>query len=109
MNLSPANYTLIRFLTGRTKASIRRAYSPPFKGGVAAPSRKCCEATLEGADGVVGRAPCFKTHSAMSLVSDHPGRAITEWILFLNGPATPPFQGGTWRLAICARLGELPS
>ena len=25
----------------------------PCKGGVAAPSRKCCEATFEGADGVV--------------------------------------------------------
>ena len=38
--------------------------TPPFEGGVAAPSRKCCEATLEGADGVVARAPCFKTASA---------------------------------------------
>lgn len=30
-----------------------QAYSPPWKGGVAAPSRECCKATETGADGLV--------------------------------------------------------
>src|SRR6266436_1481077 len=91
MNLSPANYTLISFLTGRTKASMRRAYSPPFEGGVAAPSIKCCEATSKGADGVVAHAPCFKTHSASCLVSDHPGRAFSERVILVDGHGHPSF------------------
>src|SRR2546428_589772 len=50
--------------SGRKRDRIRRVYSPPSEGGVAAPSIKCCEATLKGADGVVTHAPCFKTHFA---------------------------------------------
>src|SRR5437899_233731 len=46
---------------------------------------------LKGADGVVDDGPCFKTHSYL-LVSDHPGRATSERVLFLDGTATPPSE-----------------
>src|SRR5437867_12901066 len=50
---------------GRTRAKegvneFAKGYSPPHRGGVAAPSKKRCEASFEGADGAVSRAQCFE-------------------------------------------------
>jgi hypothetical protein len=32
--------------------------------------------------------------------TDHPGRATSDWIHFIDGAATPPFQGGEF----CSKL-----
>jgi len=60
---------------------VSRMHSPPCKGGVDATSRKWCEATLFGADGVVAH----KLGSGNALlrracVSDHPVCA-EQWTL----------------------------
>src|SRR6267142_7223810 len=70
---------------------LRRGYSAPGRGGVDAPSRRCREATFEGAAGVVSSA---KTSARRS---DHPVCAASVAArLFLNGAATPPVPGGEY-------------
>ena len=43
-------------------------------------------------------------------MSDHPGRANSERILFLDGTATPPFQGGEsiFYILVSFELGNTP-
>src|SRR5437879_8021444 len=69
------------------RVELRRGCSPPGTGGVDAPSRKCCEASIErrGRGGQFGET--FR-------VSDHPVCAASERDRLLNGAATPPLRGG---------------
>ena len=68
-------------------------YSPPHRGGVDAPSRRCCEATFErrGRGGL---------KQANVLFSDHPVCASKERDHFLTGAFTPPLEeGNTFRFS----------
>ena len=59
------------------KDYVREAYSPPFEGGVDATSRKCREATFDGADRVVAFDQMFQKRVLKhSILSDHPVCAI---------------------------------
>src|SRR5437867_10693821 len=44
-----------------------------------------------------------ETHSETRLVSDHPVRAFSERIYFVNGASTPPCQGGE---CVCPVIGD---
>jgi len=53
--------------------------SPPDTGGVAAPSRNRCEASFNGADGVVGTAEVPRNALfTRGSILDHPGRSDKE-------------------------------
>src|SRR5467141_2631823 len=99
-------------------------YSPPCEGGVAAPSIKCCEATLEGADGEgvnelagerlnsppkLGGVPARPSSSTKGRAGGVvPKQVVARFYLgttpsapalvasrhFINGAATPPNLGG---------------
>src|SRR5467141_2652694 len=99
-------------------------YSPPCEGGVAAPSIKCCEATLEGADGEgvnelagerlnsppkLGGVPARPSSSAKGRAGGVvPKQVVARFYLgttpsapalvasrhLINGAATPPNLGG---------------
>src|SRR4030095_10662394 len=80
-----------------------RGYSRPGKGGVDATSRKCCEASFVGADGVVA-------HEKHHGVSDHPVcAAFVAPRLLLNRAATPPLQGGEYSPDSHASILFIPS
>src|SRR5258708_327152 len=76
--------------------------SPPKLGGVAAPQRKCREASLAGADGVV----LFRNHPQTGWFSSgttrRRGGSLQEppadgVVLFRNHPQTGWFSSGTTR------------
>src|SRR5881409_3923872 len=62
-----------------------KANSPPWKGGVAAPLRKCREASLAGADGVVG-----SSHRLSEVERTTPSAPAKERDHLLDGASTPP-------------------
>src|SRR5437867_7227737 len=64
-----------------------RTHSPPCKGGVAARSRKCCEATLVRADGVVRSAKSLGLKSSAELTT--PSAALRRLRDFLLMPQPP--------------------
>src|SRR5438105_15391500 len=64
-----------------------RTHSPPCKGGVAARSRKCCEATLVRADGVVRSAKSLGLKSFAELTT--PSAALRRLRAFLLMPQPP--------------------
>src|SRR5262245_41387388 len=70
----------------------RERNSPPRLGGVAAPVRKCCEATKAQ----TGWLSKFKQNSLLELV-DHPVRSSGCFAPFLDLAATPPNLGGELR------------
>src|SRR5438132_1430110 len=63
------------------------AYSPPCKGGVDARSRKCREATLVRADGVVSSAKSLGLKSFAELTT--PSAALRRLRAFLLMPQPP--------------------
>jgi hypothetical protein len=75
-------------------------HSPPDIGGVDATSRRSREASLNGADGVVGEWNLFQKRIPKTFVNpNHPVcAAAVAAHLFLDGAATPP-----------ASRGELPA
>src|SRR5437867_1236804 len=78
---------------------VRRGYSPPGTGGVDAPSRKCREATFEGAAGVVSSAKTWARRS------DHPVCAASVASrLFISCAATPPVPGGEYARLTMLRI-----
>jgi len=67
-----------------------RELSPPHRGGVAARSRKRCEASLARADGVV-----FNLNKNSVEFDHHPVRSIKDASrYFVEVAATPPRGGG---------------
>src|SRR3989454_5785041 len=65
----------------------RRGCSPPRRGGVAAPSKKCCEATFEGADGVVSPGERFKKqHLPKMTTPSAPLRLLRVFFLLAQPP-----------------------
>src|SRR5438105_15657108 len=64
-----------------------RTHSPPCKGGVAAGSRKCREATLVRADGVVRSAKSLGLKSFAELTT--PSAALRRLRAFLLMPQPP--------------------
>ena len=65
--------------------------SPPQRGGVDATSKRCREATFEGADGVV-------RHEEHFGLPDHPVcNAKKAMQHFIDAAATPPVSGGEFR------------
>jgi hypothetical protein len=62
-----------------------RVGSPPKLGGVAAPPRKCCEASIEGADGVVP-----KTYASTLRVRNHPAALRPSPLLTPEGSPPAP-------------------
>jgi hypothetical protein len=64
-----------------------RVGSPPKLGGVAAPPRKCCEASLEGADGVVP-----KTYASTLRVRNHPAPLRASPLLTQEGSPPAPIN-----------------
>src|SRR5215471_13857410 len=74
-------------------------HSPPDTGGVAATSRRSCEASFNGADGVVGNGTSSKERIPKHFGNpDHPVcAAAVASHLFLDGAASPPVSGGEWR------------
>jgi hypothetical protein len=75
--------------------------SPPDIGGVDATSRKSCEASFNGADGVVRHDETFRH-------ANHPVcAAAVASHLFLDGAATP-MSGGEWRGQFIYTFHERP-
>src|SRR5215470_18027031 len=74
--------------------------SPPDIGGVAAPSRKRCEATATAQTGWLGVPKCFGMPSLEEVVpfSTTPSAPLKEASrLLLDVASTPPMSGGEWR------------
>src|SRR5215472_2018240 len=73
--------------------------SPPDTGGVAAPSRKRCEATAAAQTGWLGSPKCFGMRSSEEVpFSTTPSAPLKEASrLLLNVASTPPMSGGEWR------------
>src|SRR5215467_5926940 len=73
-------------------------HSPPDTGGVAAPSRKRCEATAAAQTGWSGLPKCFKMHSLKEVpLSTTPAAPLKEASrLLLDVASTPPMSGGEW-------------
>src|SRR5215471_1741224 len=71
-------------------------HSPPDTGGVAATSRRSCEASFNGADGVVGNGTSSKERIPKHFGNpNHPVcAAAVASHLFIDGAATPPISGG---------------
>jgi hypothetical protein len=63
----------------------RDGSSPPKLGGVAAPPTKCCEASVDGADGVVP-----KTYASKSRLRNHPAALRATPLLTQEGSLSPP-------------------
>src|SRR5215467_6010893 len=73
--------------------------SPPDTGGVAAPSRKRCEATEAAQTGWLGLPKCFGMR-CLEVVrfSTTPSAPLKEALRFLLDVASnPPMSGGEWR------------
>jgi glycosyltransferase involved in cell wall biosynthesis len=79
----------------REAVEMGRDFSPPLRGGVAARSRKRCEATLFRADGVV-----FGTANHVATPSTTPSASVSERDHFLDAAASPPQRGGEVSAAI---------
>src|SRR5215469_13076373 len=73
--------------------------SPPGTGGVAAPSRKRCEATAAARTGWSGLPKCFGMHSLRRFpFPTTPSAPLKEASrLLLDVASTPPMSGGEWR------------
>src|SRR5215467_11142839 len=75
--------------------------SPPVSGGVAAPSRKRCEATAAAQTGWLGLTKCFRVHflekGAFSTTPSAPLKEASR--LLLDVASTPPVSGGECRAA----------
>src|SRR5256885_14074587 len=83
----------IRGFTG-VKRLLSSAYSPPCKGGEAAPSRGSPVPKRRGRGGR-SQTMFSECESRTLLVSDHPVCAASVASHhFINGAATPPLQGG---------------
>jgi hypothetical protein len=94
--------------------------SPPDTGGVAAPSRKRCEASLTAQTGWSGSTNCFRMRSLeevpslkgcalASACASRPSAPLKEASrLLLDVAATPPMSGGEWRTPFIAisRIGS---
>src|SRR5215475_13625748 len=79
--------------------SISGCYSPPGTGGVAARSKRYCEATLVRADGVVRPAKSLGLNSFAERTT--PSAAI-QWLrdILIYAAATPPMLGGEYFTAV---------
>ncbi len=74
---------------------LRSATIPSSRGGVDATSRRSCEATFDGADGVVAFEISFGMRFKLGLTSDHPVCADLDASRhFVSGAATPPLEEG---------------
>src|SRR5262249_17736744 len=73
--------------------------SPPDTGGVAAPSRKRCEATASAQTGWSGLPKCSGMRSLEGVpFSTTPSAPLKEALrLLLDVASTPPMPGGEWR------------
>src|SRR5262249_49493060 len=73
--------------------------SPPDTGGVAAPSRKRCEATAAAQTGWLGLTKCFRLRSLEEVpFSTTQAASLKEASrLLLDVASTPPRSGGEWR------------
>src|SRR2546427_4019231 len=83
----PAPQNRNKVFSGSAKI-VRRGYSPPGTGGMAAPLRKRREATEAAQTGWSDR----RAYVFAELTT--PAAPSSERDLFLNGAATPPFKGG---------------
>ena len=72
--------------------------SPPDTGGVAAPSRKRCEATAAAQTGWSGLPKCFGMRSLVRVpFPTAPSAPLKEASrLLLDVASTPPMSGGEW-------------
>src|SRR5215831_16791398 len=90
-------------LGGAVKEAVNEceaSNSPPDIGGVAAPSRKRCEATAAAQTGWLGVPKCFGMPSSEEVVpfSTTPSAPFKEASrLLLDVASTPPMSGGEWR------------
>src|SRR3989442_4299875 len=76
---------------------FRAGHSPPPRGGVAAPLRKCREASEAAQTGWSLTPKCFGMRFETRLVSDHPVRSSKEASRYLLDVAsTPPLGGGEY-------------
>src|SRR5215475_12968194 len=82
--------------------------SPPDTGGVAAPSRKRCEATAAAQTGWLGLEKCFGTRSLEGVpflaTPSAPSKEASR--LFLGVASTPPVPGGEWRTQLISHLHQ---
>jgi len=98
----------VRLPGGKTPDRLYRAFdeavnefqagnSPPETGGVAAPSRKRCEATAAAQTGWLGLTKCFRMRSSEVSFSTIPSAPLKEASrLLLDVASTPPLPGGEW-------------
>src|SRR5437867_7544137 len=59
------------------------------------------------ADGVVAHKRSMRMHFERSSLDDHPGCANKERDNFMSGAATPPFQGGEFRVQRSRQMSKL--
>src|SRR5262249_28594572 len=74
--------------------------SPPDTGGVAAPSRKRCEATAAAQTGWLALMKCFKVPSLkgipLATTPSAPSKEASRHLI--DVASTPPMSGGEWRV-----------
>src|SRR5215471_20145312 len=84
-------------------------HSPPDTGGVAAPSRKRCEATAAAQTGWSGLPKCFGMRSLERVPFwTTPSAPLNEASrLLLDVASTPPMSGGEWHAQLIHTLFDL--
>src|SRR5262245_37794204 len=80
-----------------------RVQFPSDTGGVAAPSRRRCEATAAAQTGWSGLPKCFGSVSSCVTTPSASSKEASR--LFLDVASTPPTSGGEWRAPIYLKDG----